>query len=125
MECGVDKSLPWQDIEEDEKETMTTSMKCEVDFATDCKPKTSQKCNEIEYMECIEEEKQECPKTTVQMPTQTFEHKKKCLLPDDGSLRKYKLIPDSSGILFQLYLLIDNKFCVIMFCEYYSKKRRE
>lgn len=88
MECGVDKNLPWQDIEEDEKETMTTSMKCEVDFATDCKPKTSQKCNEIEYMECVEEEKQECPTTTVQMPTQTFEHKKKCLLPDDGTLRK-------------------------------------
>ena len=88
MECGVEKSLPWQDIEEAEKETMTTSMTCEVDYATDCKPKTSQKCNEIEYMECTEEEKQECPKTTVQMPTQEFEHKKKCLLPDDGTLRK-------------------------------------
>lgn len=86
MECGVEKSLPWQDIEEAEKETMTTSMTCEVDYATDCKPKTSQKCNEIEYMECTEEEKQECPKTTVQMPTQEFEHKKKCLLPDDGTL---------------------------------------
>ena len=93
MECGVEKSLPWQDIEEAEKETMTTSMTCEVDYATDCKPKTSQKCNEIEYMECTEEEKQECPKTTVQMPTQEFEHKKKCLLMEHNGLNHhtYKL----------------------------------
>ena len=88
MECAEEKSLPWSDIEEDEKEQMTTSMTCTVEYATDCKPQVSEKCNEIEYMECNEVPTEVCEKAEVQEPKQEFEHKKKCLLPDDGTLRK-------------------------------------
>ena len=88
MECAEEKSLPWSDIEEDEKEQMTTSMTCIVEYATDCKPQVSEKCNEIEYMECNEVPTEVCEKADVQEPKQEFEHKKKCLLPDDGTLRK-------------------------------------
>jgi len=86
MECAEEKSIPWSDVEEDEKEAMTTSMTCTVDFATDCKPKVSEKCNAIEYMECNEVPTEVCEKDSIQQPNQTFLHKKKCLLPDDGSI---------------------------------------
>ena len=89
MECAELKQLPWSDIEEDEKEQMTTSMTCTIDYATDCKPKVSNKCSEITYTECTEVPEETCEKDTVQMPNQTFEHKKKCLLPDDGTLRRF------------------------------------
>ena len=58
------------------------------EYATDCKPQVSEKCNEIEYMECNEVPTEVCEKAEVQEPKQEFEHKKKCLLPDDGTLRK-------------------------------------
>merc|ERR1711953_976812 len=61
-------------------------MTCTVEYATDCKPQVSEKCNEIEYMECNEVPTEVCEKAEVQEPKQEFEHKKKCLLPDDGSL---------------------------------------
>ena len=87
--AGKEGAVPFKDIEEIEKETMTTSMTCTVESATDCKPKVSEKCNVVEYMECHEVPTELCNKETIQEPTQTYEHKKKCLLPDDGSIRTF------------------------------------
>ena len=91
MNCTEVGTVPWQDIVEDEKEKMTTSMTCTIDYATDCKPKVSEKCSEVKYMECNELPRPSCdPSEKIKKPDQIFEHKKKCLLPDDGSIRKFR-----------------------------------
>ena len=89
MECEDGPEVPWEDCEDIEKEQMTTSMTCKVEYSTDCKPKVSDKCNEIEYMECNEIPTETCEPAIIKMPNQTYEHKKKCLLPDDGSIGKF------------------------------------
>ena len=82
MECEDGPEVPWEDCEDVEKEQMTTSMTCKVEYSTDCKPKVSEKCNAIEYMECNEIPTETCEPAIIKMPNQTYEHKKKCLLAD-------------------------------------------
>ncbi len=60
-------------------------MTCEVRHTTDCRPVVSTKCQTLEYQECQEEPEERCEEREVMVPTQEKEHKKKCLLPDDGS----------------------------------------
>ena len=84
MECTDGDEVPWEDCEDIEKEQMTTSMTCEVKQTSNCTPKVSQKCGEITYMECSEVPNETCETVMIKMPNQTYEHKKKCLLPDDG-----------------------------------------
>ena len=51
---------------------------------TSCKPVVSTKCQNIKYQECKEEPKETCEDRDMMIPQQEKEHKKKCLLPDNG-----------------------------------------
>ena len=44
----------------------------------------STKCQNIKYQECKEEPKETCEDRDMMIPNQEKEHKKKCLLPDNG-----------------------------------------
>jgi len=86
IECSADEVVTYEDCEDDTKEQMTTSMLCEVKHTTACEPKVSQKCATVTYQECQELPEETCESVDTQVPFQEKEHKKKCLLPDDGSL---------------------------------------
>merc|ERR1712226_435590 len=57
---------------------------CEVKHVTACNPVVSTKCANINYQECAELPEETCEEIEMQLPRQEKEHKKKCLLPDDG-----------------------------------------
>ena len=71
---------------------MTTSMECEVLHTTSCEPETSSKCGTIVYQECHEEALEDCRPVEINYPEQEKEHKKKCLLAEDGGSGKYPKI---------------------------------
>jgi len=82
--CAPGETIQYEECEEDTKEQMTTSMLCEVKHTTSCQPKVSEKCASITYTECQELPNEECNTVDIQVPFQEKEHKKKCLLPDNG-----------------------------------------
>ena len=84
IDCQEADEIPYTDCEEAEKTQMTTRMTCEVKHTSDCRPVTSTKCQSIQYQECAEEPVEVCEEQPIMVPTQEKEHKKKCLLPDDG-----------------------------------------
>merc|ERR1739844_672518 len=84
IECNGAEEIPYQDMEEVELEQMVTKMVCEVKHVTACNPIVSTKCANINYQECAELPEETCEEIEMQLPRQEKEHKKKCLLPDDG-----------------------------------------
>merc|ERR1712038_274355 len=84
IECNGAEEIPYQDMEEVELEQMVTKMVCEVKHVTACNPVVSTKCANINYQECAELPEETCEEIEMQLPRQEKEHKKKCLLPDDG-----------------------------------------
>ncbi len=83
--CEDGEEIPYTDCQEAEKTQMTSKMTCEVKHTTNCKPITSTKCQNIQFQECSEEPQELCEEIEMQVPSQEKEHKKKCLLPDDGA----------------------------------------
>ena len=77
-------------------------MECEVLHTTSCEPETSSKCETIDYQECFEEALEDCRPVEVNYPEQHKEHKKKCLLAEDGRSGK---LPNFliSLVLFRSY----------------------
>ena len=63
-------------------------MTCEVFHTKDCNPKTIEKCQTIEYTEWYETPMETCENVTISMPNQTWEHKKKCLFPENGGSKQ-------------------------------------
>jgi len=84
IQCEDADEVPYTDCQDKEKEQMTTKMTCEVKHTTNCEAVTSTKCANINYQECAEVPEEECETVEMQVPMQEKEHKKKCLLPDDG-----------------------------------------
>jgi len=84
IECNGAEEIPYNDMEEVELEQMVTKMVCEVKHVTACNPVVSTKCANINYQECAELPEETCEEIEMQLPRQEKEHKKKCLLPDDG-----------------------------------------
>lgn len=91
MECTEDGEVPWEDCEDVEKEQMATSMTCDVKHTLNCVPKVSVKCAEVNYMECNEIPTETCDNQTVNMPNQTYEHRKKCLLSDNENKGMFEM----------------------------------
>lgn len=85
IECEDGEEVPYTDCQDVEKSEMTTKMTCEVKHTTNCKPTTSTKCQNINYQECAEVPQEMCETIDMKVPNQEKEHKKKCLLPDDGT----------------------------------------
>jgi hypothetical protein len=86
MKCGeTDEVVTWDDCEEYEEEKMTTQLTCNVLHTTNCEPKVTEICRDIEYDEWFEIPKEDCSWVTMLRPRQTFEHKKKCLFHDNGN----------------------------------------
>merc|ERR1739844_485227 len=85
IDCEEGEEIPYTDMEEVEKTQMTTSMTCEVKHTSSCKPVVSTKCSNIDYQECAEVPEETCETIDMKVPKQEKEHKKKCLLPDDGT----------------------------------------
>jgi hypothetical protein len=56
-----------------------------VRYTANCKPFTTNKCQVIHYQECYEEPTEDCKYKEKSIPWQKKIHKKKCLLPDNGS----------------------------------------
>lgn len=86
VNCSTGEEIPYMTCEEIEKEAMINKMTCEVLHTIDCRPITSKKCQTINFRECFEEPQEDCKMVTMKVPMQEKEHKKKCLLPADGSL---------------------------------------
>lgn len=86
VNCTTGEEIPYMTCEEIEKEAMINKMTCEVLHTIDCRPTTSKKCQTINFRECFEEPQEDCKMVTMKVPMQEKEHKKKCLLPADGSL---------------------------------------
>merc|ERR1739844_513920 len=84
IDCNGAEEIPYQDMEEVELEQMVTKMVCEVKHVTACNPVVSTKCANINYQECAELPEETSEEIEMQLPRQEKEHKKKCLLPDDG-----------------------------------------
>lgn len=84
INCVDAEEIPYTDCEDAEKSQMTTKMVCEVKHTSSCEPVPSTKCQTIEYQECSEEAVETCKDQEIMVPSQEKEHKKKCLLPDDG-----------------------------------------
>jgi len=84
IQCEDADEVPYTDCQDKEKEQMTTKMTCEVKHTTNCEAVTSTKCANINYQECAEVPEEKCETVEMQVPMQEKEHKKKCLLPDDG-----------------------------------------
>lgn len=85
IDCFVVEQIPYMDCVDVEKVEMTLSMVCEVKHTTDCKPSTNTKCKNISFQECHQEPRENCTEIEIMIPEQEFKHKKKCLLPDDGT----------------------------------------
>merc|ERR1712018_411108 len=85
ISCEDGEEVPYQDMQDAEKTQMTTKMTCEVKHTANCKPVTSTKCQSITCTECAEIPQETCETVQMQVPKQEKEHKKKCLLPDNGS----------------------------------------
>eukprot|EP00096_Caligus_rogercresseyi_P012849 TRINITY_DN5515_c0_g1_i1.p1 TRINITY_DN5515_c0_g1~~TRINITY_DN5515_c0_g1_i1.p1 ORF type:complete len:414 (+),score=114.53 TRINITY_DN5515_c0_g1_i1:37-1278(+) len=83
--CEEGEPIPYTDLQEAEKEQMTSTMSCEVKHSTNCVPVKQTKCKTIVYQECQEEPVENCSEQEIMIPMQEKEHKKKCLLPDNGS----------------------------------------
>ena len=83
--CEDGEFVPYQGCKDVEKTQMTTKMTCEVKSSTNCKPIVSTKCGSVTFMECYEEPIEKCEDIELKVPMQEKEHKKKCLLPDDGT----------------------------------------
>jgi hypothetical protein len=84
IECEEAEEIPYTDCVDAEKVQMTSKMTCEVKHATSCKPTTSTKCQSITYQECAEVPQELCEEVQMKVPEQEKDHRKKCLLPDDG-----------------------------------------
>ena len=84
VECWREGSYPWDDCKKKNETGMTTQLACEVFHAKDCNPQTTRKCRTIEYTEWYENPIKSCENVTIPMPHQKWEHKKKCLFPDNG-----------------------------------------
>ena len=82
--CSAEGEIKWDDCVETTETRVTNIMTCEILHTTDCQPQTTNKCKTIEYTECFEEPTEECHRVTVEVPRQDYEHKKKCLLTEDG-----------------------------------------
>ena len=82
--CTRNGSIPWKDCIEVNKTRMTTSMECNVFHTTRCEAETSSICETIDYQECFEEAVEDCLPVEINYPEQHKEHKKKCLLAEDG-----------------------------------------
>ena len=74
--------IDWEDCLDKTKTIKTTQLTCKVFHTTNCKPKTTKKCRQIEYTEWFEKPVKSCENVTILMPNQTWEHKKKCLFQD-------------------------------------------
>ena len=74
--------VKWEDCKKIKETKMTTQLTCKVHHTTDCKPKTTNICRTIDYVEWFENPVETCENVTILMPNQTWEHKKKCLLPN-------------------------------------------
>ncbi|XP_040583609.1 uncharacterized protein [Lepeophtheirus salmonis] len=83
--CEEGEPIPYTDLQEAEKEQMTSTMSCEVKHSTNCVPVKQTKCKTLVYQECEEEPVENCSEQEIMIPVQEKEHKKKCLLPDDGT----------------------------------------
>ena len=82
VKCGEGGIIEWEDCEETNETYMATQLTCEVSHSTDCKPKITKMCRQIEYTEWFEEAVETCETVTLQMPNQTWEHKEKCLFEE-------------------------------------------
>lgn len=74
--------IDWEDCLDTTENIKTTQLTCKVFHTTDCKPKTTKQCRQIEYTEWFEKPVKTCENVTILMPNQTWEHKKKCLFQD-------------------------------------------
>ena len=83
VKCGDGGIIEWEDCVEINETYMATQLTCEVSHSTDCKPKTTKMCRQIEYTEWFEEPVETCETVTLQMPNQTWEHKEKCLFEEN------------------------------------------
>ena len=77
-------NIPWDDVVDKVDTKMTTKLTCKVHYEKACKPKISRKCQSIKYNEWFEKPVEVCEIITIQKPQQTWEHKEKCLFPDNG-----------------------------------------
>jgi hypothetical protein len=87
LECGdTGEIIEWDNCEEIKEPRMAIELTCNVLHTTNCKPKVTEICQDIDYVEWFEKPSGDnCYNVTIKTPTQTFEHKKKCLFHGNGN----------------------------------------
>jgi len=80
-----DKQELWYHEPEDVTETkMTPTFGCKVESTTHCQSQPRQDCKSISWKECSEVPVKNCEPKSVHIPMQEKQHRKKCLLHDEG-----------------------------------------
>merc|ERR1712203_724634 len=70
--------------EEVNETEMTNTYTCKTESTTDCTSATRPDCKNISWQECREVPVTNCQPKSVHVPMQEKQHRKKCLLPDEG-----------------------------------------
>merc|ERR1719220_1775194 len=84
IKCEPKQELWYHEPEEVNETEMTNTYKCKTESTTDCTSATRPDCKNISWQECREVPVTNCQPKSVHVPMQEKQHRKKCLLPDEG-----------------------------------------
>jgi len=84
IKCEPKQELWYHEPEEVNETEMTNTYTCKTESTTDCTSTTRPDCKTISWQECREVPVTNCQAKSVHVPMQEKQHRKKCLLPDEG-----------------------------------------